>query len=148
MKKAVFFSLVAMVLFSFSTPKDIQWYSLKDGLELARSGNKPVFLFVYVSWCDKCQRMDKKIFPNIVVKSLIEENFVAVKLNPETDTAYLRNDKLIERKVFLKEVSKGKYAIGVPRVVMFDEQKKGQLVLEGLQDPDELRDSIQKFLKK
>jgi thioredoxin-related protein len=148
MKKAVFISLITIVLLSFTNPGDLHWYSLKDGMELARKENKPVFLFVYVSWCDKCQRMDKKVFPNNLVRPLIEENFVPIRLNPETDTAYIRNDKLIDKKIFLREVSEGKFMLGVPRIVMFNERSNEKLAFDGLQAPEELKGNILEFLKK
>lgn len=148
MKKVALISIFAVALLSFKEPASIKWYDLKEGMDLARIENKPILVFVYVTWCDKCQRMDKKVFTNKEVLPLITENFIPIKLNPEKDTAYLHNDKLIDRKLIMVEISKGKYGIGVPRTLLYNEKNKENLVLEGLQDPEEFRNSLQEYLKK
>jgi uncharacterized protein YyaL (SSP411 family) len=71
---------------------------LTEGLEIARREHKPMLLFVNVSWCDKCQRMDKKVFTNKEVNPLITENFIAVKMDPGVDSAYFKRDKILKRK--------------------------------------------------
>ena len=148
MKKVALISLLAVLLMSYKEPASLQWHSLKEGLDLARAENKPILMFVYVSWCDKCQRMDKKVFTDKSVIPVISENFIAVNLNPEKDTAYLHNDNLIDRKLMMVEISKGKYGIMVPRTVLYNEKNKESKILAGLLDPEELRDSILAFLKK
>jgi thioredoxin-related protein len=147
MKKIVFLTFISLLLISFKEPASIKWYDLKEGLDLARTENKSILVFVYVNWCDKCQRMDKKVFTDKALAQLIAESFIPIKLNPEKDTAYLHNDKLLNRKLFMVEISKGKYGIGVPRTVLYNDKNKENLVLEGMQDPEELRNSLQKFLK-
>jgi thioredoxin-related protein len=148
MKKVIFFSLVSILLFSFKNPEAIKWYSLTEGLEIARRENKPMLLFVYASWCDKCQRMDKKVFTNKEVMPLITENFIAVKMNPEVDSACFSSDKILNRKVFLNEVTPGRLAIAVPTTVFYREKENENVIMNGLQDPTELKENIQKFLKK
>ncbi len=148
MKKVIFLSLISVLLFSFTKPETIKWYSLTEGLEIARRENKPMLLFVYVSWCDKCQRMDKKVFTNKEVIPLITENFIAVKMNPEVDSAYFRNDNILKRKVFLNEVTPGRLAISVPTTVFYREKEDENVIMNGLQDPSELIENIQQFLKK
>ena len=148
MKKVVFLSIISVLLLSFKEPASLKWYSLREGLELARQENKPVFLFVYVSWCDKCQRMEKKVFTNKEVMPLLTDNFILIKINPDIDTLYLHNDKTLKRKIFLEEVSPGKYQMGVPTTVLYRGTGNDFVALRGLQDPLELKESIQKFLKK
>jgi len=148
MKKIVFISIIAVLFCSFREPENIKWYSLSEGMELARRENKPVFLFVYVSWCDKCKRMEKKIFPDKEVLPLITENFIPIKINPEVDTAYLRNDKIIKRKIFLEEVEPGKLMLSVPTTVLYMEKDNINQAIRGLQDPTELKETMGKFLKK
>ena len=147
MKKVIFFSLISILLFSFKNPDTIKWYSLTEGLEIARRENKPLFLFVYVTWCDKCQRMDKKVFTNKEVIPLITENFIAVKMNPEVDSAYFKSDKILKRKIFLNEVTPGRLAISVPTTVFYREKEDENVIMNGVQDPSDLKENIQKFLK-
>ena len=148
MKKVIFISLISILLFSFKSPDTIKWYSLTEGLEIARRENKPMLLFVYVSWCDKCQRMDKKVFANKEVMPLITENFIAVKMNPEVDSAYFKSDKILKRNVFLNEATPGRLAIYLPTTVFYREKEDENVIMNGLQDPSELKENIQKFLKK
>ncbi|MEI7492698.1 MAG: DUF255 domain-containing protein [Bacteroidota bacterium] len=148
MKKAIFFLLISLLLFSFKDPDAIKWHSLTEGLEIARHENKPILIFVYVNWCDKCQRMDKKVFTSKEVMPLINENFIAVKINPEVDSVYFKSDKVLKRKVFLGEVTPGHLAISVPSTVFYREKEDENVIMNGVQDPTELKENIEKFLKK
>jgi thioredoxin-related protein len=146
MKKAIFISFIAVLIVSFKEPEGLKWYSLSEGVELARRENKPMLIFVYVNWCDKCQRMEKKIFTNMEVLPLITENFIPVKLNPEVDTIYFHNDKTLKRKFFIKEVSPGKMAIAVPTTAFYRDDDSDPFIMNGLMDPAELKDNITSFL--
>lgn len=148
MKKVIFISLISLVLFSFKNPDTIKWYSLTEGLEIARRENKLMFLFVYVSWRDKCQRMEKKVFNNKEVMPLINENFIAVKINPEVDSAFFKSDKVLNRKYFLNEVTPGRLAIMLPTTAFYSENDHDPFIINGVQDPGDLKENIQKFLKK
>jgi len=148
MKKLIFLLLLPVIFFSFRPPEDLKWYSLQEGLEMARRENKPVLLFVYVTWCDMCKRMDKKVFPSADVRSLISENFVLVKLNTEVDTVYLHSDKVLDRKLFLSEAGKGRFMLKVPTTVLYRASDNDHVTLQGLLDPTELKTALQKFLKK
>lgn len=146
MKRLLLIMLFPFLLCSGKDPHGITWYSLKDGLELAARENKPVFLFLNVAWCDKCQRMGKKIFTDAEVLPLIMEKYVPVSLNPETDTAYFKNDELMDRKVFLTQVEPGKYAVMVPTTVLYKGKESAPLVMQGLIDPGQLKENLLKFL--
>jgi thioredoxin-related protein len=148
MKNAILLSVLTILCCSFKEPESIKWYSLSEGLEIARRDNKPMLLFVYASWCDKCQRMEKKVFNNKDVLLLITENFIPIKLNPEVDSAYFKSDKVLSRKVFLNEVTPGKLAIMVPTTVFYREKENENVIMNGLQDPGELTENINKFLNK
>jgi thiol:disulfide interchange protein len=148
MKKVIIFSLTTVLLFSFKNPDAIKWYSLTEGLEIARRENKPILLFIYAAWCDKCQRMEKKVFSNKEVMPLIIENFIAVKMNPEVDSAYFKSDKILNRKYFLKEVTPGRLAIMVPTTAFYRGKDCDPFIINGLMDPGDLKEDIQKFLTK
>lgn len=148
MKKVIFFSLISILLFSFKNPDTIKWYSLTEGLEIARRENKPMLIFVYVSWCDKCQRMEKKVFNNKEVMPLITENFIPVKINPEVDSIFFKSDKVLSRKYFIKEIEPGKMAIMLPTTAFYDGKDSDPFIINGLQDPMDLKENIRIFLKK
>ena len=148
MKKIIFLALIPVLLWSFKEPDILKWYSLKEGLELARQENKPMLIFIYATWCDQSKRMEKKVFNSKDILPLLSENFILIKLNPEVDTAYLHNDKTLNRKVFLKEAEPGKFQLGVPTTVLYREKGNDRLVMDGVQEPGEFKESINKFLKK
>ncbi len=148
MKKVIFFSLISILLFSFKSPDAINWYSMTEGLEIALRENKPMLIFVYVSWCDKCQRMEKKVFNNKEVMPLITENFIPVKINPEVDSIFFKSDKFLSRKYFIREIEPGKMAIMVPTTAFYGGKDSDPFILNGLQDPVDLKENIRTFLKK
>ena len=148
MKKLFLFSVMTVLLFSFKEPETLKWYSWKEGSDLALSQNKPVFLFVCVSWCDMSQRMEKKIFTNKEVLPLITGNFIPVKIDIEVDSNLIRHDKSFNRKMILTEVEPGKFALSVPKTIFTDGKGNDPVVMAGLQDPSELKDNINKYLKK
>ena len=148
MKKVVLVSFITILLLSFKEPENLKWYSLKEGLELARQDNKPMLIFLYASWCDMSQRMEKKVFNNKEVRPLLAEHFVLIKLNAEADTIYFKNDKILSRKVFLSEVSSGRLQIAVPTTILFREKENDRIVIPGVQNPADFLSNINKFLQK
>jgi thioredoxin-related protein len=148
MKKIIFISLVPLLFLSLKEPEKLKWYSLSEGVELSKSKKKPILIFLYASWCDKCQRMDKKVFNNQEITPLIMQNFIPVKVNVELDTMYFKDDKTIKRKFFLNEVTPGRLQIMVPTTAFYSGQDGSPFIMNGLQDPSDLKENINKFLKK
>ena len=62
----------------------ISWKSFDEGIALAHSTNKKVLVDVYTDWCSWCKKMDADVYPNAEVVKLLNEHFVAVKLNAES----------------------------------------------------------------
>lgn len=54
---------------------------LKAAVELAKSTNKRIILDVGGEWCIWCHRIDAFIENNKEIKSLIEKNFIVLKIN-------------------------------------------------------------------
>ncbi len=148
MKKMILFPAILVLLAASGGPEKLTWHSLSEGVELARKENKAVLFFLYASWCDMSKRMEKKVLNDKEVAALLSENFILVRLDVEKDTSYLHNDKILDRKVFLEEVSPGKYQLGVPTTVLYREQDSGHVFLKGMQDPGEFKKSIAGFLHK
>jgi thioredoxin-related protein len=148
MKKVLSVAVIMLLLCSFREPEALKWYSWKEGSELAIEQNKPIFLFVCISWCDRSQRLEKKVFNNKEILPMITGNFIPVKIDVEADTALLKHDKSFNKKLAVSEVSPGKYMIAVPRTVFTDVRGTDMVVMEGLQDPKELKENINNYLKK
>jgi thioredoxin-related protein len=56
---------------------NLSWAQVK---EKAQRENKYIFVDVYATWCGPCKEMDKKIYPDESVGKLINEKFIAIKV--------------------------------------------------------------------
>ncbi len=93
MKVFKIFIPVLLLIFSFQnlsagTPtsaKDgIKWYNLEEGLPLAKEQNKFVFIDFYTSWCGYCKKMDRDVFSKKEVIDLLNDDFIAVKIDGDS----------------------------------------------------------------
>jgi thioredoxin-related protein len=67
-----------------SSSEGIQWHSYNDGITLARNQNKKLLIDVYTDWCGWCKKMDSDVYTDEHVRTIIDSNFIAVKLNAES----------------------------------------------------------------
>jgi thioredoxin-related protein len=92
MKKSCAFLVVLIVMFCLSgslvlaskkasKPSDIKWLNYKEGMSLAKKENKRVYLHFYTDWCNYCKEMDQKTFHNPTVVKLLNEEFIAIRVN-------------------------------------------------------------------
>ncbi|OGU55265.1 MAG: hypothetical protein A2V66_11020 [Ignavibacteria bacterium RBG_13_36_8] len=65
----------------------IKWYSFNEGLLIAKKQNKFMLVDFYTDWCGWCKKMDAETYKNSEIVDYITKNFIAVKLNPEKDSA-------------------------------------------------------------
>ena len=73
----------------------VDWYPWgADAFEKARQQNKPIFLSIGYSTCHWCHVMERESFENPEVAKLINENFVAIKVDreerPDLDAVYMQ----------------------------------------------------------
>jgi uncharacterized protein YyaL (SSP411 family) len=71
----------------------IRWHEWSDeAFALARSENKPILLDIGAVWCHWCHVMDRESYENPEIARLVNENFVAVKVDrderPDVDSRY------------------------------------------------------------
>jgi thioredoxin-related protein len=81
---AIFFSSRKEGVDSRTATNKIQWHSYNEGANLARAQNKKILIDVYTDWCGWCKKMDSDVYTNEQIRSIIESNFIAVKLNAES----------------------------------------------------------------
>ena len=72
----------------------VNWYPWgEEALELARQQNKPIFLSVGYSTCYWCHVMERESFENEAVAAVLNEHYIAVKVDreqhPDIDEQYL-----------------------------------------------------------
>jgi thioredoxin 1 len=60
----------------------VKWLeNLDSALEKAKSENKLIYIDFYTNWCTYCIEMNEKTYKDPLVVALLNEKFVAVKLN-------------------------------------------------------------------
>jgi len=60
-----------------------EWRGWNDGLQQARTSQRPVIVDVYTNWCGWCRRMEKDVYGKAEVADYLRKNFVTIKLNAE-----------------------------------------------------------------
>lgn len=94
MRRKFFFWLVLVFLISLSTstgarerPKP-DWKSLGEGAALALKTNKKSLIFVYTDWCSWCKRMDAQVYTDPSVIKYVNETFVPIRVNAESNSKH------------------------------------------------------------
>ncbi len=64
----------------------IQWKEYTEGMKLAKSGNKPVFLYFHAEWCAYCKKMEATTFKDEKISAYLNENFVSISIDTDKDT--------------------------------------------------------------
>ena len=78
----------------------LDWLSYNEGLTLAEEENKYILINFYTDWCGYCKKMDKEAYSNEEVKSILNENFVIVKVNAESENKVIENgEEITEREL-------------------------------------------------
>jgi len=110
---------------------EIKWgNSLSEGLNTAKSQNKPVMVDFYTDWCGWCKKLDKDTYSSPKVQGLADK-FVCVKVNGDTDRA-----------------NTSKYGVnGFPTIVFLDSAGKEIDRNVGYAGPDEMAQKMQKLIK-
>ena len=81
-------------------PLVLNWLSYNEGLTLAEKENKYVLINFYTDWCGYCKKMDKETYSKEEVKKILNENFVVVKVNAESDNKVIENgEEITEREL-------------------------------------------------
>ena len=73
----------------------VDWYPWgQEAFDKARKENKPIFLSIGYSTCHWCHVMERESFENPEVAKLINDNFVAIKVDreerPDLDSVYMQ----------------------------------------------------------
>ena len=79
--------LLALGLFAPvpASAEAVAWRGWNDGLAAASGSGKPVIVDVYTDWCGWCKRMDRDVYARAEVSSYLNQHFVMVRLNAESN---------------------------------------------------------------
>ena len=84
--KRLLLTLIGMIvfipMFAQTNFRDITY---EDGLKVAKTENKLVFIDFYTTWCGPCKMMMKNVFPTKEAGDYFNTNFVCLKLDAEAE---------------------------------------------------------------
>lgn len=80
------------------TESKLNWLKYDEGLQLAAKLNKPVFVDFYTNWCKFCKKMDRETFADESIYKYMNEKFVMVKVNAESNNVVATADGNISEK--------------------------------------------------
>ncbi len=85
MKRIIALLVIVFTASSFNNPNEgeLQWVDFNQGYEIAKKKNKIMLIDVYTDWCGWCKRMDRDTYAKPGIVGLINQDFVAIKFNPE-----------------------------------------------------------------
>jgi len=73
-----------------STPGSIQWQSYQEGVDLAASSGRKVYINFHAAWCKYCTRMADTTFQSKKVIAFLNENFVPVRVDTDREKKLAR----------------------------------------------------------
>ncbi|MFW6176351.1 MAG: thioredoxin family protein [Thermoplasmatota archaeon] len=81
---------------------EINWYQYGEGMQKAKSQEKPIFIDFWARWCGPCQKMEEEVYPD---EDLIQKSseFINIKVNVDqnNDLAKQYNIESIPTLIFL-----------------------------------------------
>lgn len=84
MKRFLIFitGMIMLMALSAHVYGEINWYSLKEGKEIAKKERKPIFVdFFYGKGCPRCEKMEEELYNNAEIAQKIMEEFVPVRID-------------------------------------------------------------------
>jgi len=153
--------LITVGVSSFTTSKKSKsdkqklegfWYSWEDGLKKAKEEDKIILVDVYTTWCGWCTKMEKDTYEKDSIQKLIGENFVPIKINPETTTTYKIGDTTYSGVQIVKFLASGKNNRSYPITYFWLDPEKGnegrrKYLQKNYLNPDQMSQVLRRIVK-
>jgi len=84
---AVFIVLLIGIWNQAPAATEIHWLSYANGMARGKFEQKKIFLHFFADWCGACRIMEEKTFKDQEIISLLNENFISIRINVDHDRA-------------------------------------------------------------
>lgn len=98
----------------------IKWVSYDEAIKLNKKGKKKYLVDVYTDWCGWCKVMDKQTFTDPAVIKYVNEKYIAVKLNAESNKATTYRGQVTTEAQLATQIFR---ATGYPTTVVLEEEQ-------------------------
>ena len=123
----------------------VQWIDYDSALEKAKKEPKLIFVDVYADWCIPCRVMDKNVYMDPTVASILNKKFYPVKLDVDSETPILCDGKKVSTKKCFTDV----WELNVlPSFVLVAPKGLSILTVTDSMSPQEMQMLLNKFLEK
>ena len=166
MRRVVLLTLLIIPIFLFSqgsTKTEIDWIPLEKAIKYAEKYNQKILIYFFKQNCEYCEKMQKETFSDINIINLINNNFLAVKLDSRTKDIISYNGKKYTnqqpessgrhdwRHDFYYEVASftrnNKQQLTTPTIVLFNNKFQKIKSFPGLQSKELLLRNIKPYIK-
>lgn len=136
--------LIFIGIFLYSSLKSVEpqvienaptWLTLEEAQLLAKESDKLIMVDVYEVGCKYCRAMEREVYPDTTVRTVIDQGYLPVKVNGNSEEIILFNGEEISARDF----SQSKGAFVFPTVLILSAD--GELIKKrtGYMNIDELR---------
>ena len=123
----------------------VRWMDYGEALEKAKAEPRLIFVDMYADWCVPCRVMDKNVYMNPTVASILNKKFYPVKLDADSETPILCDGKRETTKKCFSEV----WELNVlPSFVLVAPKGLSILTVTDSMSPQEMQMLLDKFLEK
>lgn len=140
--KNIGFILLGVILFtttSFKKSDELKWMTFDEGYKLAQKKGKIMLIDIYTDWCGWCKRMDRDTYAKSEIISLLNEDYVAIKFNPEiSGVTYTFDGKKYSGEELARVISQNQLS-GYPTTVFYYPKSKKTNVVGGYFDANRFK---------
>lgn len=135
MKKLTILSLlfISTLSMSMKTADEVKWMNFNEGYKLAKKSGKIMLIDVYTDWCGWCKRMDRDTYAKPEIAGLINQDYIAIKFNPEVGGTYTFEGKEYNGQELAGVISNYKLS-GYPTTIFYYPKTQKNNVVSGYFD--------------
>lgn len=131
----------------------IEWLDFETAIDRNKEEKKFIFIDMYTDWCTWCKKMDGSTFKDPSVINYIDQNFYAVKLNPETEKSIAYKEVLYEQKSYngkkMNELAvnlmDSKFSF--PSFVILNKREVKRGIIAGYQNSNQLLLALKRYVE-